>query len=97
LCAVDRVGTALRDSAKVEVDLLVVLGEDAEFGDSVVPFALEGRFNLSCDLCRDLVLDVILDLLGLFNLFRFDIGTRFPPESNKDIELLGAITPFDLE
>ena len=42
---------------KVEVDLLVVLGEDAEFGDSVVPFALEGRFNLSCDLCRDLVLD----------------------------------------
>ena len=79
------------------MDLLVVLGEDVEFGDNVVPEDLEGRFNRSVDLCSDLVLEVMLDLLGLFNLLRFDIGTRLPPESSRDIELLGATTPFDLE
>ena len=72
------------------------LGEEVEFGDKVAPDEREVRFTWSCDLCRDLVLEVILDLLGLFNLLRFDIGTRLPPLSSKDIELLGATTPFDL-
>lgn len=93
-----RDGTFLRDSAIVEVDRLVLLGEAVEFGDNVVPFDLEVIFTWSCDLWRDLVLDDILDLLGLFSLFRFDMGTRLPPPSNKDIEFRGAITlaPFDL-
>ena len=82
----------------VEVDLLEFIGDDIEFGDNVVPEDLEVKFTWSCDLCSDLLLDEILDLLGLFNLLRFDIGTLRPPPSSNDIELLGAITlvPLDL-
>lgn len=39
-------GAVLRDSARVDVDLLAVLGDDAEIGDNVVvPDDLEGMFT----------------------------------------------------